>query len=293
MKLTQIIDDGAARTNELFAKLAETSPGAVKTREKLITEVRQELERLMRLDQEHLFPVLRKNQATRDLARDAAKDNEAILKMAREMEEMPKDGEGFSQKLADMRKAFQRSIRDDKKQLLPAIRKVLSAEDEQALADRMSGSRPRAGEEEKQLRQVASEQEKLRRQAIGETRERIAQTGTELGRAAEGSAALAGQAMATASEGMDLASHLPRVAADVFGETGRLLSDLTSRAVESGQRASRDIAQCGTPLQAAVVQARLVREMTDVWMDTGSRMVEISMRASQEAILPLAGRRDQ
>ena len=35
---------GPAKANELFARLAETSDGAVKTREKLFTELKSELE---------------------------------------------------------------------------------------------------------------------------------------------------------------------------------------------------------------------------------------------------------
>ncbi len=292
MKVTQIIDDGAAKANELFAKLAETGHGTVKTREKLVEELMPELERLIRLDQEHLFPILRGNRDTRDLVREAAKDNESILKMVRELQEMPKEGEAFAEKLGEMRKAFQRSIRDEKKQLLPAIRKVLSTEDEQALAEKMKTALSRAAEEEQQIRQLAAEEGRQRRLALGSARGRIAQAGAAMGRGADATAALAGQAMDQAAQGLDMATHLPKLAAEAIGETGRLLSDLTSRAVESGQRASHDIARCGTPLQAAVVQARLAREMAEAWMDTGSRLMELSMRASQEVMMPLSGRRD-
>ena len=49
---------GPTKANELFARLSETSDGAVKTREKLFAELRAELELHTSLEEEHLFPIL-------------------------------------------------------------------------------------------------------------------------------------------------------------------------------------------------------------------------------------------
>ena len=58
--IRQLIQTSPAKANELFAKLAETSGNAVKTRERLFSELKEELELQMRLEEQHLFPVLRK-----------------------------------------------------------------------------------------------------------------------------------------------------------------------------------------------------------------------------------------
>lgn len=275
MKVTQVIEDGAARATDLLSKLAETGGGAIKTRERLLAELKPELESLARIEEEHLFPVLQKNQEMRELVKAAAKDNKSVLSLVKELEGMPKDGDAFREKLIELRKAFQRSIRDDKKQLLPRIRKVMSDEDEQGLAKRMADSRSQA-----------AEAEKTRKEAAEQARQRIVEAEAAIGKATETSAAVAGRAMDGASQGMEAAAHLPDIAMDTIGEAGKLLSDMTSRTAETGQRASRDIMRCGTPLEAVVVQARLMREVTEVWMDTGSRMVELSVRASQRLFPP-------
>jgi hypothetical protein len=59
--IRQLIQTSPAKANELFAKLADTSEGAVKTRERLFSELKGELELLSSLEEQHLFPVLRKH----------------------------------------------------------------------------------------------------------------------------------------------------------------------------------------------------------------------------------------
>jgi hypothetical protein len=65
MSLRQLIQTSPAKANELFAKLVDTSDSAVKTRERLFSELKEELELLASLEEKHLFPVLRKHKETK------------------------------------------------------------------------------------------------------------------------------------------------------------------------------------------------------------------------------------
>jgi hypothetical protein len=51
MTITQLIQNSPAKANELFSKLADTSEGALKTREKLFSELKDELETLASLEE--------------------------------------------------------------------------------------------------------------------------------------------------------------------------------------------------------------------------------------------------
>src|SRR5215217_2479777 len=130
----QLIQTGPAKANELFAKLGDTSDTAVKTRERLFTELKEELELLARLEEEHIFPVLRKNK-TKGLVPDALNDNKLTRKLLVQLEEMPKDGDEFTDGLAELRRTFQQHVRDEKKELLPAVLKALSDEETQAIVE--------------------------------------------------------------------------------------------------------------------------------------------------------------
>src|SRR5918997_2966992 len=84
--IRQLLQNGPAKANELFAKLVDTSDSAVKTRERLFADLKAELDLLARLEEEHLFPVLRKNKATKGLVSEALEDNKQARTLLAELE---------------------------------------------------------------------------------------------------------------------------------------------------------------------------------------------------------------
>jgi hypothetical protein len=59
MTLLTLMQAGPTKAHELFVRLSETSDGAVKTRERLLAELKTELERHVDLEERHLFPILK------------------------------------------------------------------------------------------------------------------------------------------------------------------------------------------------------------------------------------------
>ncbi len=64
-----------AKATELFEKLLATSDKAVKARERLFAELKEELDLLASLQEQHLFPILRQH-GMHDLVQDATTDND-------------------------------------------------------------------------------------------------------------------------------------------------------------------------------------------------------------------------
>src|ERR687897_1739945 len=139
--IRQLIQTSPVRANELFAKLVDTSETAVKTREKLFAELKDELERLASLEEQHLFPVLRKHKDLKELVREALNDNKATRKLLTELDHTPKDSEEFATRVPALRRVFQQHVRDDKKELLPAVLKALSDEEAQAVVERIEAGK--------------------------------------------------------------------------------------------------------------------------------------------------------
>jgi hemerythrin-like domain-containing protein len=149
MTITQLIQNSPSKANELFSKLADTSDGAIKTREKLFSELKEELETLASLEEKHLFPLLRKHQETKDLVVDAINDNKEVRKLLADLDKTPKTDPEFAPKLGELRKIFQQHVRDEKKELLPAVRKALSAEEAQTVIEKIEAGRAEAESEKK------------------------------------------------------------------------------------------------------------------------------------------------
>jgi iron-sulfur cluster repair protein YtfE (RIC family) len=143
MTLALLMQSSPVRANELFAKLLETSDGAIKTREKLYGELKAELELHASLEEQHLFPLLRKNVEIKDLVVDAVKENKEMRAKLAELEALPKNDEAFPQRLSDLQKAFRQHARDEKKELLPAVKRALGAEQIEVLAEKMEAGRAR------------------------------------------------------------------------------------------------------------------------------------------------------
>jgi hemerythrin-like domain-containing protein len=133
--IRQLIQTSPNRANELFAKLVDTSETAVKTREKLFAELKEELELFTGLEEQHLFPVLRKHKDLKELVREALNDNKATRKLLTELDHTAKDSEEFATRVAELRRVFQQHVRDEKKELLPAIVKALSDEEAGAVVE--------------------------------------------------------------------------------------------------------------------------------------------------------------
>jgi hypothetical protein len=125
-----------AKANELFEKLLATSDKAVKARERLLSDLKEELDLLASLQEQHLFPILRQH-GLHDLVRDATIDNDETRALLAELERMPKNDAAFLSRVAELRKVFQQHIRDDKKELLPAVLEVLSDEEANAVAEKV------------------------------------------------------------------------------------------------------------------------------------------------------------
>lgn len=175
MNFRMMMQAGPAKANELFAKLADTSDGAVKTREKLFAELKGELELHASLEEEHLFPILRKNAETRALVVDAIRDNKEMRAKLAELDALPKNDEAFPERLAELQKAFRQHARDEKKELLPAVQRALSTEQVQEVAEKIGAGladAEQAKQDEAEERRAKARQEREQAQLEAEAAER-------------------------------------------------------------------------------------------------------------------------
>ena len=262
--IRQLIQTSPAKANELFAKLAETSSNAVKTRERLFSELKEELELQMKLEEQHLFPVLRKRKETKDLVPDALNDNKETRKALTELERTPKESEEFASKVAELRKAFQQHVRDERKEFLPAVLKALDDEEAGAIVEKIEGAkaeveeakraeaeeaRAAAREEREQAEKVARQEREQAEAVARQARERVEtvrQAAESVGNVVRVSAEAPRRAAETAREavqsGVGTAAQMAQKAAD-FGMSS--FSDVT-RGVQNAAAGMTAVAQANT-----------------------------------------------
>jgi len=198
--IRQLIQTSPAKANELLTRLFETPYTALKTRERLFEELKAELDLLAQLEEQHLFPVLRKHKETKSLVADALNDNKQIRKLVANLEQTPRESEEFAGKVAELRKVFQQSVRDEKKELLPAVLKALSDEEAQAIVENIEAGkadveqakraeaeqrRAEARQEREQAEKAIAEEREQAEQAVAEEREQAKKARAEQKEAAD------------------------------------------------------------------------------------------------------------
>jgi hypothetical protein len=256
MTLRQVIHSGPAKANELFAKLAETSDGAVKTRERLFAELKAELELLAGLEEQHLFPVLRKHPETKVLAADALVDNKQVRTLLAELEAMPKEGQDFPGMLAELRKLFQQHVRDEKRELLPAVAKALSEEEAQTVAEKIAAGK--ADAEEAQREEAERQRAEARREREEAEAERARQEEAERQQAqARREREEAEQASRERAERQEAeaAERRARQAAEAVTRPVEIAAQSGLRAVEAGSAATETGAEVATRGSRQVMDA--------------------------------------
>ena len=264
-KFTQTSPD---KVNELFAKLFDTSENAVKTRERLFSDLKDELALLANLHEQYLFPVLRKNKETRDLVNEAINDNKETEALLAQLDGIPKNDAEFLKRLADLRKVFQQHIRDDKNELLPAVVKVLSEEEARSVAEQVEGEIAQVEEARRsEAEQRRNETRQEREQALSV--QRIAEeAGASMKTGVENTQHIASAVQEVVSTGFTAASELAQRSTDQAMRFVGLANRDQAWPAAQASKGLQTLAQSGTAL------ASRVQDMSQEWLEMSQNRLQ-------------------
>jgi phasin family protein len=259
------------KANELFEKLLATSDNAAKTRERLLSDLKEELDLLANLQEQYLFPVLNKH-GMQDLVQEAIQDNQETSALLAELDGMPKNNGEFLSKVTELRKVFQQHIRDDKKELLPAVLKVLSDEEAEAVAEQVQDEMASVEEAKQAEAKRAREQVKIV-QRVAEDVTNTVQAG------AEGAQTMARTMQGAVQTSLSTASELARGVQDVSREW----FELSQKRLQTNLDGLSSLARCRSVPDIIAVQTSLIRDNLEQTLDNSRRMVDLTRQLANEA----------
>lgn len=299
------------KANELFERLLATSDSAVKTRERLLADLKEELELLASLQEQHLFPILTRH-GMQELVRDATRDNEETRALLTELERMPKNAAEFIGQVSELRRTFQQHIRDDKKELLPAVLKVLSDEEVNAVIEKVEDEMATVDETKRANARRAREQG----EAVQRATEGVADT---MKAGVEGAQTMARTMQETMEHSLGAVSEMARRstehavrlfglpsgnAEDLTGQTSenlrsvtqsgtalaRGLQDVSREVFELSQKRLQrnldglnQIASCRSVADLVAAQSSLLRDNLEQTLDNSRRLAELTIQVAEEA----------
>lgn len=251
------------KANELFEKLLATSDNATKTRERLLSDLKEELDLLADLQEQYLFPVLSKHRM-QDLVQEAIQDNQETSALLAELDGMPKNNGEFLSKVAELKKVFQQHIRDDKKELLPAVLKVLSDEEAEAVAEQV--------QDEMASVDAAKRTETRRAREQVESVQRVAEDLTNTVQAgAEGAQSAVRTMQEAVHTGLSTASELARLTTD---QAMQFFNPGKRDARSLGDEASRNLQAVA---QAGTVLTRGVQDVSREWFELSQKRLQMNL----------------
>src|SRR5919107_660767 len=317
--IRQLIQTSPVRANELFAKLVDTSETAVKTRERLFAELKEELELLAGLEEQHLFPVLRKHKDLKELVREALNDNKATRKLLTELDHTPKDSEEFATRVTELRRVFQQHVRDDKKELLPAVLKALSDEEAEAVVERIEAGKAEIEEAkraEAEERRAEASREREEAERVQQAAEAVVETAWAAPRTAQ-QAAMAAQEVVRSgvSTASDLVQRTTDQVTETLGAVRERAQNLTQRTTQNLEAVTRSsvtlargmqdasgeclemiqkrlqknldgvnaLARCRTLPEFLAAQSSLVRDNLELTLTNSRRLAELSTEVAGRA----------
>ncbi|MGO4524678.1 phasin family protein [Microvirga sp. 2MCAF35] len=299
------------KARDLFEKLLATSDNAVKSRERLFADLQEELRLLATLQEQHLLPVLRRH-GMDDLVRQALDDNEETNTLLTDLERMPKNTGEFLSKVAELRRVFQQHIRDDRKELLPAVLKVLSDDEAEAVAQKVEDE-VAAVDETKQFEARRARDQIETVQRMSDDLAETVKTGTENAQSIAHAMQQAIQAsfglfseLARRSTGQAMQMYArPNGEARAFGEQSpgnlKTVAQANTTLARGVQDVSREwfalcqkrmqtnidglnaLARCRTMNDFVAVQGSLIRDNLEQTMENSRRMAELTMQLADDA----------
>jgi hemerythrin superfamily protein len=287
MDIVELIKREHAKTTALFDKLADTSTGAVKTRERLFGQLKTGLEVHGKVVQDLVYPLLRKQEETRDLIPDLKERNEVKRQLA-DLERTPKEDEAFLPKLKEFKKVVEQHLRTEQRQIFPAIKKAIGGDEAEELAKRIAAETREELQEAKQEDGEPSTNGRGRSEAAGQPGDtprrqleaehvvRVLSRGAQ--RVTDESAETAETAVAATVSG---ARRATETAARQMEHAVQSIQGATQIYAETSQRATEGLR---TLMAVPNVAANAFREAQRAWADLYTQSVTRTAQLTQEML---------
>lgn len=323
MTLRQTLQAAPTKTKELIEKLKGTSNQAVKTRESVFAELKEQLTLYLDQEEQHLLPILRKHAETKALAVDAAEASKEMRARLTALDGAAKDNDEFAAQVGELQALLQQHVRDERKELLPAVSKALDDEEaagvvaaiEGGFADAEKAKRDekrkaaalakreaqiakeaRAAERAAARAQKAAEQEareqaeKLREAAKAPIVRAVEQT-REAATEVQGALGAYTDTFQKAAADLRAVSASRSIAAQGASQFVSAWVEWMSKSTRTQAEATSRMLQCRNLAQLAEVQSEIVTNSTRNLIERNAAILEIAQQTSRQALQTLEAQR--
>jgi iron-sulfur cluster repair protein YtfE (RIC family) len=138
MNAFELLKQDHKKVSGIFEKLEPTTENAIKTREELFTQLKQELDVHAQIEEQIFYPAIKEAEKTHDITLEAIEEHNVIKTLLSELDAEPKDTEEWGAKLTVLKENVEHHVEEEETEMFPKSKKVLSEVEVEVLGTRMA-----------------------------------------------------------------------------------------------------------------------------------------------------------
>jgi hemerythrin-like domain-containing protein len=124
----EMIEKDHEEVKEIIEKIEESSSGAVKSREKMFMQLKEELLPHMKAEEKTLYPALKEQKESRMQALEALEEHHVAELVFKELESMPKSEDTWMAKLKVFKELLEHHIEEEEDQVFKMAQETLESD---------------------------------------------------------------------------------------------------------------------------------------------------------------------
>ncbi len=129
----ELLSKDHKKAKELLTKIRETSDGSEKTRQKLFSELKQELEIHTSFEETVFYPQAKQKTGMDDVIQDALEEHDEAKQLLETLSDLDPTSDEWMETIEELTEALGHHIKDEEQDLFPAVRKKMDAAEAQSL----------------------------------------------------------------------------------------------------------------------------------------------------------------
>ncbi|HUG88856.1 MAG TPA: hemerythrin domain-containing protein [Actinomycetota bacterium] len=137
MDALKLLQEDHDKVKKILEDLDSTTERGTKTREELFGKLRTELQAHEVIEEEILYPALKENPKTRELAMEAYEEHHVVDLVMAEIESVSYDDERWGAKFTVVKENLEHHIEEEEKEMFDQARQVFDQDELVELGERM------------------------------------------------------------------------------------------------------------------------------------------------------------
>jgi iron-sulfur cluster repair protein YtfE (RIC family) len=138
MDALSLLKEDHDKVKKMLNQLDETTERAIKTREEVFTKLKRELEIHETIEEEILYPALKKHAEAKDIVLEAYEEHDVVNMILGELVETPYDDETWGAKLTVMKENLEHHIEEEEDDMFKKARDIFDRDVLVALGEEMA-----------------------------------------------------------------------------------------------------------------------------------------------------------